>query len=74
MKYDYSKLKGRIVEICGTQAIFAEKMGLTKATISAKLNGKIQFKQSEICTAIQILNLTQEDVTSYFFKLESPIN
>ena len=38
MPYDYSKLNGRIVEKCGTQANFAEMMGLSERTISLKLN------------------------------------
>ena len=29
MAYDYAKLNGRIVEKCGTQAVFAERMGLS---------------------------------------------
>ena len=40
MPYNYSKLLGRIVECCGTQANFAEKIGLSERTVSLKLNGK----------------------------------
>ena len=33
MSYDYSKLSGRIVEKCVTQACFAEAMGLSERSI-----------------------------------------
>ena len=38
MAYDYAKLNGRIIEKCGTQAVFAERMGLSERTVSLKLN------------------------------------
>ena len=36
MAYNYAKLNGKITEKCGTQAVFAEKMGLSERTISMK--------------------------------------
>lgn len=70
MAYDYAKLNGKIVEKCGTQAIFAEKMGLSERTISLKLNNKIAFKQPEIQKALSILGLTESDIQPYFFTLK----
>lgn len=67
MKYDYSKLKGRIIEICGSQGAFAEKMGVSEQTISNKLKGRFRFSQNDIEKAIEILNLTKEDIPLYFF-------
>lgn len=67
MKYNYSKLKGRIVEICGSQSVFAEKMGLSEQTISNKLKGRYKFSQNDIEKAIKILNLTKDDIPTYFF-------
>mgnify|MGYP003266034652 CR=1 FL=1 len=67
MAFDYSKLNGRIVEKCGTQAVFAEKMGLSERSISMKLNNKIFWKQSEIQLAIKILGLAEKDIPVYFF-------
>lgn len=68
MAYDYKKLNGRIIEVCGTQAVFAEKMGLSERTISLKLNNKISWKQTEIQKAIEILGLSDKDIQIYFFK------
>lgn len=70
MAYNYSKLNGRIVEVCGTQLAFAEKMGLSERTVSMKLNNKIAWKQTEIQKAIGILQLTPDDIQSYFFTLK----
>lgn len=69
MPYDYSKLYGIIAEKCGTQAVFAQKMELSERSISLKLNGKIGWKQAEIAKACAILDISAENIPSYFFKL-----
>lgn len=67
MAFNYAKLNGRIVEICGTQSEFAKLMGLSERTISLKLNNKIMFKQNEIEKALKILNISTTDIHIYFF-------
>lgn len=68
MEFDYSKLRGRIREILGSEAIFCEKMPLTRSTVSLKLNGKVEFTQSEIATAMEVLQLPKSTIGDYFFK------
>jgi len=67
MYFDYNKLRGRIKEYCGTQATFAEEMGLSNTSLSNKLNNKIEFSQIEIEKALVILKLKKEDIPVYFF-------
>lgn len=74
MAYNYSKLMGKIVEVCGTQAVFAEKMGLSERTISLKLNNKVPWKQTEITKACKILEIKEEEIQIYFFTIEVQAN
>jgi len=68
--YDYNKLLGRITEKFGTQAKFAEAMELSERSLSLKLNGKVGFKQNEITKACPLLDLSADEITSYFFNLK----
>lgn len=70
MQYDYSKLIGRIVEICGTQGEFAKKMGLSERSVSLKLNNKTSWKQKEMQKAADILKFPENDIQPYFFTLK----
>ncbi|WP_295089926.1 DUF739 family protein [uncultured Ruminococcus sp.] len=67
LQFAYNKLRGRIREICDTDQRFAELMGVTNTTISAKLNGKSEFSQHEIFKAVEILDLDSSDISDYFF-------
>lgn len=68
--FDYSKLRGRIVEIFGTQACFAVAMGWSERTLSLKMNGLRAWKQPDICKAVTLLNLSDKDIPSFFFKIK----
>ena len=46
--FDYSKLRGRIVEMFGTQCKFAEANGISDRSMSLKLNNGIGLSQDEI--------------------------
>lgn len=69
IKFDYSKLKGRIIEKCGSQKAFAEEMGMSKSTISIKLQGQTFFSQSQIFRAAKVLDIDPERIGAYFFAL-----
>lgn len=70
MKFDYRKLLGRITERMGTQANFAKAMGLSERSVSLKLNNQIPFKQTEICTAVELLRIPEGEICAYFFAQE----
>ena len=44
MAFDYSKLRGKIVEIFNTQSCFAIAMGWSERTLSLKMNGIRSWK------------------------------
>ncbi|MBS1362757.1 MAG: DUF739 family protein [Bacilli bacterium] len=66
--YDYSKLNGRIVEICGTQANYAKAINLSERSVSLKLNNLRAFTQPEIDATIIVLKLDASNICDYFFK------
>lgn len=70
MPMDYSKLKGRIVEKYETQSNFAEAIGLSERSLSLKLNGSVDWKQREILKAMDLLDISAEEIEQYFFKLK----
>lgn len=67
MTFDYSKLKGKIKEKCGTCSNFAKSLGCSANTLSAKINNSSDFSQTEIIKSIDILKLKREDISIYFF-------
>lgn len=70
MAFDYSKLRGRIVEKFGSQISFAKAMNISERTLSLKMSGKRTWKQPEICLAINLLGLSNDDIQDYFFSLK----
>ena len=69
-KFNYSKLRGRIRELFGSEAEFAKALGCSTSTISLKLNNLGEFTQSEIFNAVRILKLQYEEISVYFFTVE----
>lgn len=59
------KLKGRIVEQGLTMREVAEKAHIPVSTLSDKINGKTEFKASEIHVLCKILKI--DDIKAYFF-------
>ena len=67
MKFNNAKLRGRIVEIMGTQARFAAAMGMSEHTASKKISGQRDWKQHEILLACSVLGINDGEISSYFF-------
>ncbi len=67
MSYDYAKLATKITQVCGTQAVFAEKMGLSERSVSLKLNNKRPWKQPEMHKSAEVLGFEHSEIQEYFF-------
>lgn len=52
---------------CFTKSEIAEKLGLTRQSFYNKLNGKREFKVSEIQMLAQVLNLSEVEKNNIFF-------
>ena len=68
--FDFSKLRGRIKEIYGTQTAFALAMLMNEATLSNKLNNNVEFSPKEIVRACLLLCIDLSEVKLYFFTLK----
>lgn len=69
---DYSKLLGRIKEKGFTQASVARMIKVSPTTMNGKLNGHVEFSQSEIRNLCKVLHIQDSDIPAFFFteKLE----
>ena len=67
MAFDYSRLRGKIREVCKTEKAFAGLIGISAITLTSKFAGKSDFTQKQIFEAVKVLNLTDEDIPMYFF-------
>lgn len=61
----FRKVKGRMREKGLTQAIVAKQLGLSAQAFSNKINGKTDFKLSELEALCKILEIS--DPSAYFF-------
>ncbi len=63
----YSKLRGKIVEVCGSQREFADRINTSEQTVTAKLSGRASFSMDDIVTWANALGLKTTEVGDYFF-------
>ena len=67
MEYDYSKLRGRIVELYGDIRTFSKSLGNSETSTYNHLNNKTKFNQRSIEKWCNLLNIPFEDAGAYFF-------
>lgn len=65
--FDYRKLKGRIVERCGTQYAFARKINRSKAYVTNVLHNKTALDVNDVVTWAAALDIEPEQYAEYFF-------
>lgn len=64
---NFSKLRGKIREVFGTETAFASAMEMNAASLSAKLNNVSPWKREELEKACELLGIPIERVHVYFF-------
>jgi hypothetical protein len=64
------RIKGKIVELFGSQQNFAQHIGQTEQTISKKLRGKAAFSQEDIIRWCEALQIPASEVGEIFFASE----
>jgi transcriptional regulator with XRE-family HTH domain len=67
MKYNYSKLLGRMKERGITQERLAAEIGVNETTLNQKLNNKYEFKGNEIDAICRVLDIPNDEIGAYFF-------
>ena len=68
MKFNHSKLLGRIKECGYTQKSLADAIGMGNGTLSVKLNNGSFFNSEEIAKIAKVLDISPCDFCEYFFK------
>lgn len=67
MKYNYSKLLGRMKERRITQEMLAAEIGVNDGTLNRKLNNSNEFKGNEIDAICRVLDISNDEIGAYFF-------
>lgn len=62
-----AKIKAAMAMNDDNQEKLAEALGLQKSGVSARINGKIDFRASEIAKIIKRYNLTEHEAAAIFF-------
>ena len=63
----YAKLRGEIRYTFGTQAAFAQAMGVSLPKLSRLLNKHQEWTCDEILAASRVLNIPPQRIHEYFF-------
>lgn len=69
-KFNRNKLRGRIVELYGTQTKFAKEVDSTQMGISIILTGRSNPNSETIYLWAKALKLQTEEIGEYFFTPE----
>lgn len=67
MQFDYSRLRGKIREVFGTEANFAKALGMGRVSLSQRLNNTLEFSATEIRKSCSLLGISSAEIPAYFF-------
>lgn len=73
MNFNYEKLRGRIREKMRSDTVFAKRLGISKTSLSLRLNNQIHFSQRDIYRSMRILQISPEELGVYFFDKEKDL-
>ena len=68
--FNYSSLRGLVREKGYTQEGLAAATGISMTQLSAKLNGRFPFKQKDIQSIVDVLDIPSTEIGRYFFAVE----
>lgn len=76
MIFNFDKLRGRIKEKLKYEAVFAEKLDISQASLSSKFNNRSDFTSSEISRASDedVLDIPLDKLGEYFFTKKLELN
>ena len=69
IEFDFSALRGRIIEKYGTFAAFADAIKMSRASLSQRVMNDIAFKPDEvilICSP-EVLDIPPEEIGRFFY-------
>ena len=61
------KLKAAMARADLTQGELAKKIGMLPTSLNYRINGRLDFRLSEIRDIVKVLNLTKEETLDIFF-------
>lgn len=67
MKFNYSKLLGRMRECGYTQEQLAEEIGISVVTFNSKIKNRFYFNQFEISKMCSALGIHRCEIGDYFY-------
>lgn len=62
MHFDYIRLRARIREKLGSDVVFAARLGISKTSLSLRLNNQLHFSQRDIYNSMRILQIRPDEV------------
>ena len=67
LDYDYSKLRGRIVEKFGSISNFVDHLSISRTALNSKLSNKTDISRKDIIEWSNLLDISPGDYSVYFF-------
>ena len=69
-EFDYSKLRGRIIEKFGTYDAFFEILHVSSVMSSKRLNNNAGFSQEDVLEWSKPLDITLKEIGPFFYTLK----